>query len=75
MIDIRQRDGVRNRDSTFILFTHYDRWGHLVQPNPKAFQLGFDDLFVAKRLEDVKYDENKVASSGDWRDCLQSRSL
>lgn len=67
MIKIRQRDGIRNSDSTLILLAYEDSRGSFVQTNTESFELGFDDGFVSKGFEDVKDYENKVASSCDWR--------
>jgi len=66
MVDVGQWDSVRDGDSSSFFFSDENRRWPLVQPDSKPFQFSLDDLLVTQRLEHVEYDEDKIASSGDW---------
>ena len=67
VIDVRERDGVRDRDPALIFLAHSDVGWFLVESDPEAFEFGLDDLFVAQGFEDIEDDEDEVACPCDCR--------
>ena len=66
VVDVRERDGVRDGDTALVLPAYSDVWWLLVEPDSEALEFRLDNLLVTKRLENVEDNEDEVASSRDW---------
>ena len=58
VVGIGERHGVRNGYAPLVLPPDDDRWGFLVQPDPKAFEFGLDYSLIAEGFEYVQDDED-----------------
>ena len=65
MIDVGQRNSIRDRNAAFLFPPDDDGWWLFIQAYSKTFEFGFDDLLVSKRLEDIEDNENEVTCASD----------
>ena len=67
VVDVRERDGVRDGDTALVLPAYSDVWWLLVEPDTESFELGLDDSFVPEWFENIEHDEDQITCSRDWR--------
>src|SRR6266536_280276 len=62
MIDVRERDRIRDADSSLILLLEHNIWWLLIDSNSEPFQFRLNDLLVSKGLIDIKNNKNQMTS-------------
>lgn len=61
-VEIRERYGVREVDTTLVLLSERDVRSLLIESNAKTVEFLLDNVLVRQRLQRIETDQNQIAS-------------